>query len=50
MIRKLKIDSLEDLTTYHFAELLQLMVAYNKQHNTHQEWVQKNRKPKKNSK
>ncbi len=49
-IRKLKIDSLEDLETYHFAELLKIMVDYNLQHNTHQEWGQNHRKPKKNTK
>ncbi len=49
-IRKLKIDSLEELKTYHFAELLQIMVDYNKQHNTHKEWAQNHRKLKKNTK
>ncbi len=42
-IRKLKIDHLADLETYHFKELLQVMVAHNKKHNTHSEFAQKRR-------
>ncbi len=44
MIRKIKVDSLQDLETYHFSELLQLMVEYNKAHNTHKEWGKNMRK------
>lgn len=47
MIRKIKIDALQDLETYHFEELLEIIVAYNKEHNTHQEFVEKHRTKKK---
>ena len=41
VVRKIKLDTLQDLQTYHLEELCRVVIAYNLEHNTHQERMAK---------